>query len=50
MPIETQRLTGRYSHNSCCIDRSCRPFENMLEVGRCYEEGGKVVRRCTECK
>jgi hypothetical protein len=50
MPIETKRLAERYSHHSCCIDRSCRPFANMLEVAECYREGGKVVKRCADCK
>jgi len=46
-----RRETGpTYSRLSCCNWNSCQRFDSMLAVGECYEEGGRAVRDCSECR
>jgi hypothetical protein len=39
-----------YSRLSCCASKSCSKFDSMLEVADCYNDDGRVVRNCSNCK
>ncbi len=39
-----------YTRYSCCLNHACSKLNSMTQVGDCYEQGGKLVRKCSCCK
>jgi hypothetical protein len=38
---------GKYKFK-CQLPQACRTFDSMWDAGECYEQGGRLVKKCTE--
>lgn len=39
-----------YTRYVCCKSSSCSKFESPWQAGDCYATGGKIVKKCEDCK
>jgi hypothetical protein len=42
--------SSEYTRKCCCMNQVCYRMGSTLDVSGCYDRGGKVVKRCSDCK
>jgi hypothetical protein len=47
MPKSTGTTYAHYKFK-CQLPNACMDFESMWDAGECYEQGGRLVKKCSE--